>query len=105
MREDVARDYVSREAAREDYGVVLTPDLEVDADATARLRREKTSAMRLRVGIDVGGTFTDVTAFDEDRGELVAVRKYLSDPAQPAAVMEHDHRRPGARLRRRIRCR
>jgi N-methylhydantoinase A len=44
--------------------------------------------MRLRVGIDVGGTFTDVTAFDEDRGELVAVRKYLSDPADPAAVME-----------------
>ena len=44
--------------------------------------------MRLRVGIDVGGTFTDVTAFDEDAGALVAVRKYVSNPAQPAAVME-----------------
>ena len=44
--------------------------------------------MSLRVGIDVGGTFTDVTAFDEDRRELVAVRKYLSDATQPAAVME-----------------
>jgi N-methylhydantoinase A len=44
--------------------------------------------MNLRVGIDVGGTFTDVTAFDEDQRELVAVRKYLSHPAQPAAVME-----------------
>jgi N-methylhydantoinase A len=44
--------------------------------------------MTLRVGIDVGGTFTDVTAFDEDRSELVAVRKYLSNPAAPAAVME-----------------
>jgi N-methylhydantoinase A len=44
--------------------------------------------MNLRVGIDVGGTFTDVTAFDEGERELLAVRKYLSDPAQPAAVME-----------------
>jgi N-methylhydantoinase A len=43
--------------------------------------------MRLRVGIDVGGTFTDVTAFDEDAGELAAVRKYLSNAADPAAVM------------------
>jgi N-methylhydantoinase A len=44
--------------------------------------------MKLRIGIDVGGTFTDVTAFDEDAATLVAVRKYTSNPTQPAAVME-----------------
>jgi N-methylhydantoinase B len=42
VRDDVARGYVSLAAAREDYGVVLDPALAVDADATARLRREKT---------------------------------------------------------------
>ncbi len=45
--------------------------------------------MNLRVGIDVGGTFTDVNAFDEDSGDIVAIRKYLSHPAHPAGVMEH----------------
>jgi N-methylhydantoinase A len=42
--------------------------------------------MTLRIGIDVGGTFTDVTAFDDRTGEI-AVCKYLSDPAEPARVM------------------
>jgi N-methylhydantoinase A len=38
---------------------------------------------RIRVGVDTGGTFTDVVAFDEDSGELVAV-KTPSTPADPA---------------------
>jgi N-methylhydantoinase A len=43
--------------------------------------------MTLRIGIDVGGTFTDVTAFDDAAGDVV-VRKYLSNPAEPARVMD-----------------
>src|SRR5262249_40645134 len=44
--------------------------------------------MTLRIGIDVGGTFTDVTAYDDDRGE-VGVRKYASNPTDPGRVIEH----------------
>jgi len=42
VRDDVARGYVSPRSARDDYGVVIGPDLAVDAESTARLRREKT---------------------------------------------------------------
>ena len=42
VRDDVARGYVSLEAARADYGVALDRDLGIDPDATARLRRKKT---------------------------------------------------------------
>ena len=38
---------------------------------------------RIRVGVDTGGTFTDVVAFDEDTGELAAI-KTPSTPADPA---------------------
>src|SRR5438270_1615753 len=45
--------------------------------------------MTFRIGIDVGGTFTDVVAFDERKSELVAILKYPSDPRRPATVMEN----------------
>ena len=38
---------------------------------------------RIRIGIDTGGTFTDVVAFDEDSGELVTT-KTPSTPTDPA---------------------
>lgn len=40
-------------------------------------------AGRLRIGIDTGGTFTDVVAYDEESGELI-VTKTPTTPADPS---------------------
>ena len=45
--------------------------------------------MTVKIGIDVGGTFTDVTAFDENRREVALIRKYTSNPTDPIKVMDN----------------
>ncbi len=41
-----------------------------------------------RVGIDVGGTFTDVTVLEEGTGQIREVRKVPSNPAAPLDVLD-----------------
>src|SRR6202034_2261496 len=55
VRQDVLRGYVSRDGARDDYGVALKDDLSVDAEATARLRDKYANSARPREGGDPAG--------------------------------------------------
>ena len=44
--------------------------------------------MSLRVGIDVGGTFTDITVLDEATGEIREVKKVPSNPQRQIEVFD-----------------
>ncbi len=44
-------------------------------------------AVSCRVGVDVGGTFTDVTVLDAGTGQIREVRKVPSNPAAPLEVL------------------
>jgi N-methylhydantoinase B len=67
VRADVLDQYVSRESARRDYGVVLKDDLSLDAAATDALRRDlraKANGDHAGVAENKGGVlFTDLTKF------------------------------------------
>src|SRR4051812_16789367 len=57
-------------------------------DETEEMVSENGSGARpLRVGIDIGGTFTDLIAFDERTGAL-SIGKVLTTPQEPAAGVE-----------------
>ena len=56
---------------------------------------------RYRVGIDVGGTFTDVTVLEEATGRIREVRKVPSNPAAPLDGARRRAGGPGRQVGRR----
>ena len=60
---------------------IIEASLRLAEDATGHRRRPR---VHVRIGVDSGGTFTDVVAYDPARGRLV-FHKVASTPDDPAA--------------------
>ena len=89
--DDVLDELVSLEAARRDYGVVLTGSLEaldlaVDDERDPAPAGGAALAVGHRIGIDVGGTFTDFV-LGRDGREVVLYKVPTTLPDQSLGVM------------------
>ena len=76
--EDVSEGFVSGAAARDEYGVALdaeTLEVELEDDGTASA---SSALMGYRIGIDTGGTFTDLVLVDS-----ATARRALQDAVDP----------------------
>src|SRR6266487_192102 len=60
-------------------------------------RSSQHAALRTRLAADIGGTFTDIVAFDEKTGRLL-LGKALSTPARLVDGISHGMERAGARF-------
>ena len=95
--DDVWDEYVSVEGAHRDYGVVITGtleamDLAIDYEATKQLRCGPVrggggmSSDRYRIGVDVGGTFTDCVLLRPD-GSIILEKTPTTPEDQSDGVL------------------
>ena len=90
---DVLEEKISAERAREVYGVVIDAnDGSIDAARTSERRKELQAlsdaggpvvSNRFRLGVDIGGTFTDAVLLSEASG-ATRIAKVPSTPADPS---------------------